>query len=442
MRIVANLMPFKGYRYDSEKAGNIGRVVSPPYYNMTDEKKAAFFEMSEYNSIKLFNGEAHETDTPENNKFTRAADYLKDWINRGILKRDDAPAIYMYEETIQVGETQYSNRSFVALVELEELGSGSIMSCEEIREISMQDRYALLTATNADMSMISCLYVERDKMLLHLMNDLAEEKPDMEFDSYEDLHQRVWVITYQPTIDLIVEQFKNLSLYITEGQTRYETCLQYRNYKKANNPEHTGKEPYNYTMVSLVNAGSDGIVILPVHRGVKCPGGFKKDFFIACAQDHFRIEKIIVDPSESSIINTMKKQIATTKHETRIAMYCGGDYFYRLTLTDKDYIKKELMPEMSKAYCALDVVVLNKLILEDIMNINEDNYDERVLATRSAATLFDNINDGEYDVMFLMNPVKTDQVRNITAADEKMPESTISMFPKPSVGVIINVKED
>lgn len=439
---MANIKPFKGYRYNTEKINHLGEVVSPPYYKIKPEEKTALFDMSKYNSVRLFSGRSYDDDTPENNRFTRAAAYLKSWIADGILKRDEQPAIYMYEETIQVGDVQYSNRSFIALMELEELGNGTIMSCEEIREVSMQDRYDFLTATNADMSMISCLYAERDKMLLNLMNDLSEEEPDMTFDSYEDMHQRVWVITYQPTIDLIVEQFKNLPLYISEGQTRYETCLKYRDYKKANNPNHTGKEPYNYTMVSLINTGSDGIVILPVHRGVKCPKGFKQDFFVSCAQDHFKVEKIIVDATEGSMVETMKKQIATSRSETRIAVYCGGNYFYRMTLTDKDYIKKEMLPDRSQAYCSLDVVALNKLLLEDILHITPETYDERVYSARSYFSLFNAVQEGQYDIMFMLNPVKMDQIRNVTAAGEKMPEKTLSIFPKPSVGVVINIKED
>lgn len=46
---------------------------------------------------------------------------------------------------------------------------------------SMLDRYELLKSTNADMSMISCLYVEPEKELFNLMNELREEKPDLEF---------------------------------------------------------------------------------------------------------------------------------------------------------------------------------------------------------------------------------------------------------------------
>ena len=142
------------------------------------------------------------------------------------------------------------------------------------------------------------------------------------------------------------------------------------------------------------------------------------------------------------IVETMKKQIATTKPEIRIAAYCGGDYFYRLTLTDKDYIKTELLPEMSKAYCGLDIVTLNKLIIEDILRVSDDEYEERVHSTRSHSSCLRNVQSGEYDIMFIVNSVKTEQIKNITAAGEKMPNQTLSVFPKPSVGVVINVKDE
>ena len=184
----------------------------------------------------------------------------------------------MYEQTIELYDTHYSNTSFVALVELEEIGKGAIMPCEKPHEVSMLDRYELLKSTNADMSMISCLYVEPEKELFNLMNELREEKPDLEFSSDDNVQQKIWKISYKPTIDFIIEHFKDLSLYITDGQTRYETCLQYRDYMKEHNPNHTGKEPYNYMMMSLSNAHSDGLVVLPVHREVKTIKNFSEFF--------------------------------------------------------------------------------------------------------------------------------------------------------------------
>lgn len=440
---MANVKPFKGYRYNIDKIEDPGKVVSPPYYNLKQEVKDSLYEMSKYNSVRLFSGRTYDDDNDNENRFTRAKKYLNDWIEQDILIRDKEPAIYMYEQTITVHETSYQNRTFVCLLELAELNEGVIMPCEEIREVSMQDRYEFLTHTNADMSMISCLYMEREKDLLNLMNELGERNPDEEFDSSDDIHHRIWRITDNKTIDYIVDHFKDMPLYITDGQTRYETCLKYRNYMKANNPDHTGKEPYNYTMVSLINSHSDGVIIFPVHRAVKLPRGFKEDFFVAGVQDHFKIEKIIVDSQDDSIPVTMKKQIATMRNDiTRFALYHGGDYFFRLTLFDKDYIKQKLLPEMSKSYCALDMVVLNKLVLEDMFRINDENYWERVIYSRSVEDCMQMLEKGECDVIFVMNPVKTEQIKNVTAAGEMLPKCSISVFPKPSVGVFINVKED
>lgn len=439
---MANIKPFRGYRYNTDKITNIGSVVSPPYYSMTKEDKDALYDKSEYNSVRLFSGIKRETDTPEDNVFTRAKKYIDEWIADDILVRDEEPVIYMYEQTIEMGGTVYSNTNFVALVELEDIGSGVIMPCEKPHEVSMADRYELLSTTNADISMISCLYMEQEKDLYNLMNELREEKPDIEFSSEENLQQRIWKISYKPTIGFIVEHFKDMALYITDGQTRYETCLKYRNYMKANNPNHTGKEPYNYTMVSLSNSKSDGIVVLPVHRGVKTPKNFSEAHFIANSQDYFKVEKIIVDSSDESLVETMIKQIATVKAETRIAAYCGGDYFYRMVLMDNDHIKKDIHPEMSKEYCRLDIVALNKLILDDVFHITEEKYEEYVNSTRSYNACYRGVNEGVYDIMFIMNPVRVEQIKNITAVGERLPEMTVSVYPKPSVGVIINVKED
>ena len=444
---MANIKPFRGYRYNPEKIESLSSVVSPPYYNMSAEEKDAFYERSEYNSVRLFTGRKSETDTQENNIFTRAKDYLTSWIENDILIRDKEPVIYMYEQTIAVAsEALYSNISFVALVELEDFGSGVVMPCEKPHEVSMGDRYELLAATNADLSMINCLYVEKEKELYNLMNELHEEKPDVEFSSSapagENLQQRLWKISYQPTIDFIIEKFKDMPLYITDGQTRYETCLQYRNFMKANNPNHTGKEAYNYAMVSLANSKSDGLVMLPVHRAVKCPRKFSEAMFLANSQDHFKMEKIIVDSGDEDLIQTMLKQIVTVKNETRISAYCGGNYFYRMILTDDDYLKKEVYPEMSKEYCKLDLVALNKLIIDEVLHVDEEHYDEYVKTSRSYNACFRSVKEGERDIMFVLNPVKVDQIRNITALGEWLPELTVSVYPKPSVGVLINVKDE
>ncbi len=441
---MANIKPFKGYRYNLDKISDVSAVVCPPNYNMSDELRDELYSKSDYNSVRIFTGKEYENDTDLDNRFTRANKALRSWISEGVLIREDKPAIYLYEQTVDMYGATYTNKNFITLVEIEELNEGNIKPCEEVHETSLKDYYDTILNTNADTSMISCLYIEREKELLNLMDEISEKEPDFEFNTKDDqsVHEKVWIIEDEKIIESVVDKFKEMPLYITDGQTRYEACLRYRNYMMKKNPNHTGNEPYNYTLVSLMNAHSDGLVIMPFHRELICPRGFKEDYFIAGVQDHFKIEKIIVDSDEIPLIDIVKQQISTTRTETKIGVYSGGDYFYRITLNDKNYIKNELLPSYSSAYCGLDTVVLNKLVLEDLLNINEENYSQRLRMVRSRYEALNDLENKKCDVIFILNPVKTEQIKNVAAEGEKLPHMTISVFPKPAVGTIINVLED
>lgn len=437
---MANINPFKAYFYNSAKVGDVSTVVAPTRYNIAEDTKNDLYKSNDYNAIRLFDGKSYPEDNETSNKYTRAADYLKKWIDEGVLKRDDEDAIYLYEETVEMNGNKYQNMTFVALLEIEELG-GDIRMCEEVREISRNDRYDLLKATNADISIISCLYMNHDKRLLSMMNTLSQSTPDFEFDSIDyGMYQRIWRIKDKKTIAQIEEIIEGSKLYIIDGQTRYMTCLQYRDFMRENNPNHTGNEPYNFTMVSLFDSTSDGVAIMPEHRKIKLPHGFSEDYFVAAVQEHFKIEKIIVDTQDQSMTETMKKQIMTKRLETKFAVYCGGDYFYRLTLKDTEYIKNKLLPQMSKAYCGLDTVVLRNLILNEIFGIEEDYADfvSTSISTNECMQAFEN---GNADVIVVMNPVKTEQIQAVTDENETLPFRSLSIFPKPSVGSIINIKD-
>lgn len=438
---MANIKPFKGYFYNPEKVKDIATVVAPTKYNMTECERDILYDMNEYNAIRLFDGRTAVTDNENENKYTRAREYLKEWIENDILVRDHEDAIYLYEETVELNGTTYQNLTYVTLLEIEELGR-DIHMCEEIREISKQDRYDLLKASNADLSMISCLYIDRNKQLFRLMTELSRKEPDVEFDSKDfDMHQRIWRITEKNIVDGVCEYMKHLKLYITDGQTRYTTCLKYRDYMRDHNPNHTGKEPYNYTMVSLFDYNSDGLAIMPEHRKIKLPNGYSEELFVALAQDHFKVEKIIVDAQDDNIANTMKKQIQTKQLNTCIAVYAGGNYFYRLTLTDTDYIKNKLLPDMSEYYCGVDTVVVRNLIINDIFGIEED-YKDLVSTTISSRESVQALENGDADVVVILNPVKAEEIEKVTDANELFPFRTVSIFPRPSVGAIINIKEE
>lgn len=434
---MADIKAFNGYMFNSEKVGDLGLVMSPPYDSLLPEEQDELYNRHEYNAIRLAKGKNFDTDSKDDNSAIRASKYLTEWIEKDVLIKDDAPAIYLYEQEVLFNKTTYSSKGLVALLKLEDFGN-HVLTCEETTPVNKKGRYELLARTKANFNMINSLYIESEKPLSRLMTEISDTPADISFAVADGSKERLWRITDKDKIDFIAKALKPHTLYITDGQNRYETALKYQAECIKNNPNHTGDEPYNYIMTLFTNAYDDSIVHVPFHRLVKFDKKFNESFFVAACQDNFKIEKIIVDTDTSEFVDTIKKQLVTPRKENRIALYCGGDYFYRLTLKDNAPVKA-LLPEKSDAYISLDVTVLNKLILEDVLNIPTEDAEERIEYTKSITEGLELVKDGTFGCLLAINPVRTEQIRAVTTSGDKMPPHSICVFPKPITGILFNI---
>lgn len=439
---MANIKAFCGYRYNPEKIENLGRVMAPPYDTVSNEEIADYFSADEHNIIRISKGVETPNDSDTDNVYTRANEYLNKWISEQILVKDDKPAIYLYEQRVNYKNTTFVNHGIVSLLELSELQDNEVLTCELPSVTTTKDRYNLLSATNANVDMISCMYIDPEKNLSSLFTEISDAKPDMEFTTEEKVidtmtTHRIWAITNPETIDFICDSMKDKTLFITDGHNRYATALEYKKYCKENDKNYSKDSGCNYILAWSTNAFGNRMVQLPVHRMLTKEKNFNEDFFIACAQDNFKVEKIIIDTSIDDMTETMKKLIATVRMDTRFGVYCGGNYFYRLSLPDKKIMKKYINGK-SMAYGNLDVTVFNKLILEDIFNISEENYDKYIRYTKRASKGVNSVSNGDMSCLFILNPVKAEQIREVALSGDVMPDRTIYIFPKPATGVIIN----
>lgn len=432
------IRPFRGYRYNEQKVGDLGKVMAPPYDSIEEYEQQELYERNEYNIVRVTRGMKYEDDTPEDSCYTRAAKYLSSWIESGVLVRDKKPAIYMYEQRLEYNHVSYSNRGFVVQMRLCDPESGPVMPCEESAYTNKEDRTKLINAVNANTSMISCMYIENERQISDCMQQISERTPDSECVIEDGTLQRLWIIDEPKDTEYIQKLLEDHTFFLVDGQNRYEIALEYAAKCASATPAHTGEENYNYIMTLLTNAYDDGLMQAPFHRLLRFPKGFKEEFFVSAAQDHFKIEKIIVDTELGEMVDTIKKQIANTRGLNRFAVYTGKNYFYRLTLTDNEFLKS-LLPEAPDSYRSLDVTVLNKLILEDIFNITEDAYIERVTYTKSITQGIGELKKGTHQCMVCMNPVKAEQICAVVTEGEKMPERCMCIFPKPASGVVVNI---
>ncbi len=89
-----------------------------------------------------------------------------------------------------------------------------------------------------------------------------------------------------------------------------------------------------------------------------------------------------------------------------------------------------------KIWRTLDVSILHKLILEKCLGITEKNLEDHVKYTRVDAEAVQLVNDGTYDLSFLINATKINQLRAIAEANEHMPQKSTYFLPKMLSGLV------
>ena len=70
---MAEIRPFRAVRYNAEKVGELGRVVTQPYDKINPEMQARYYDLSPYNLVRIIRGRQNPADSPEDNVYTRAA---------------------------------------------------------------------------------------------------------------------------------------------------------------------------------------------------------------------------------------------------------------------------------------------------------------------------------------------------------------------------------
>ena len=157
------------------------------------------------------------------------------WLDAGILKRDEQPALYAYQQTYSHGDTTYRRRGFFARVRLEDFGEdSSIHPHEQTFSGPKEDRLKLMRATQANLSPVFGLYDDKANDVTDLLFEAvahgkplaAAELPSQ--DGKSVVLSELWAVTDIAVIKDIQLMMADKHVYIADGHHRYTSCLNYR----------------------------------------------------------------------------------------------------------------------------------------------------------------------------------------------------------------------
>jgi uncharacterized protein (DUF1015 family) len=411
---MAKIYPFQPYRY-APKAGLLGDLVTQPYDKISPAMQARYLKLSPYNLVRVILGERFPGDSETDNVYTRAAGYLNNWIEEGILEREADPSLYAYFQEFRVPDSddRLVRKGFIGLGAVEDYSGGVVHRHEQTLSGPKKDRMQLLRHTLVHAEQLFMLYADPQGEIDRLLDEAAKSELIADVcDEYGAIH-RVYKISDPEMIVEIQKRMGNRKLLIADGHHRYETALAFRN-------EHPDLADAAKVQMTFVNMHSPGLRILPGHRLVSGLAGFDRESFLEKARPFFRIER-------AGSAEALKKLWAEPhKDKVRIgARFAGAEDLFLL--------------ETNRGFGQLDVRVLHENILEALLGITPEAVKEEkyIRYIRGLDAAIEEVRRGDAQVAFLLEPPSIEEVARISFSGGVMPQKSTDFYPKLLSGLTI-----
>lgn len=412
---MAIIKPFKGIRPPQNL---VEKVASRPYDVLNSEEartEATGNPMSLYHIIKPEIDFAPSTDEHEEKVYAKAAENFDLFRKKGWLVQDEKERYYVYAQTMN-GKTQYG---LVVCASVEDYVNENIKKHELTRRDKEEDRMKHVRVNNANIEPVFFAYPQNAE-LDAIVAEIIKGKPEYDFIAPGDgFSHHFWIIDDVKTIARITKIFTDIpSLYIADGHHRSAAAALVGLEKRRQNPNHTGKEEYNYFMA--VCFPDNQLTIIDYNRLVK-------------DLNHLTDEEFLVKLSSNFVIELKGNEIYKPNKLHNFALYLSGNW-YSLTAKAGTYNDNDPIG-------VLDVTISSQLILDEILGIKDLRSDKRidfVGGIRGLGELSRRVDSGEMCVALALYPVSMKQLINIADTGNIMPPKTTWFEPKLRSGLVIH----
>lgn len=405
---MAIIRPFKALRPPAELAS---QVASRPYDVLNSREAKQEAAGNHYSFLRITKS---EIDLPEGIDihsqpvYDKAKANLELFIQNGTLFSESKPCLYIY----QLLMNDRSQTGLLCVSSVEDYFNDVIKKHEYTRPEKEKDRIDHMLAIRAQTGNVFLAY--RDVMEINALISgwKAKNKPVYDFVATDGVQHTVWVIERDDVINSLVRLFETKvpNTYIADGHHRAASAAKV-------SKELPGSEDAKYFLTTIFPASQ--LSILDYNRVVKDLNDLTKEEFIGALQEDFMIT---YSPEPVTPV---------TMHE--FGMYLDGDW-YILTARNGTF------PDDPVA--VLDVSILQKNVLDKILDIEDPRTDSRidfVGGIRGLDELERRVNSGEMAAAFSLFPVTIEQLFAIADSGSVMPPKSTWFEPKLRDGLLTHL---
>jgi len=412
------MVKIKGLRGIRPRKELAQKIASLPYDVLNSAEARSIAVGNPHSFLHVVKAEIDlptDTDPYAEEVYRQAAKNLHNMLKKGWLIQDNQEYIYVYRQ-IMAEHQQYG---LVVDASVDDYLEGKIRIHELTREDKEKDRFNHVKFTNANTGPVFLTY-PAVKQIDEIVNSTARGKPTYDFTADDGIRHTVWIINNPDLIKSLIEQFERIPFtYVADGHHRSKSAAMVGKMRRQSNPEHTGKEEYNWFLAALFPHNQ--LQILDYNRLVKDLNGLSKAEFIAKISKNFEVLPV---PDHSSA-----KPISANN----FGMYLKNQW-YLLKAKSGTFNPNDPVE-------SLDVSILTSNILQPILGIGDLRKDQRidfVGGIRGLAELEKRVNSSAMAVAFALYPISITQLMAIADAGQILPPKTTWFEPKLRSGLVIH----
>lgn len=445
------VFPFRAIQYKHGK-GDVSDLVAPPYDVLDGTAKQRLLAKDRPNVVAIDLPHVPAKELGPQETYQAAGDMFREWIESGILSKREKPAIFAYRQTFQFAGATHRRVGVACTVEAVPFGpraGGGVLAHEETFSGPKEDRFALMKAARAQLSPIFGLHPDEKGTAVALTRTVMESrKPDLTARMADGVHHEVWTIDDDATIRAYADALKGEDVFIADGHHRYTTGLNYL--KHAESAGAVAQEhPARRCMIVLVSMSDPGLVIGPTHRVL---GGMRdysfEKFQAACAG----ILDITPAGGDTYAIEKEMAKLAASKPGSNVfGLYdFANRKTYVASLATPDPLRTKF-PDKPEAWRTLDVAIIQYAIVEQIAQpkLNAGmpvkwafpHSVEEVIEIGRGAETGAGGGKGFAQLALIVRPTPLSAVREVSRANQLMPQKSTFFYPKLATGLFINALE-
>jgi len=435
---VTEIYPFPGVRYNQKLVKDLADIICPPYDIITLQLQQELYHRCAYNFVRLELGRELPQDMATDNRYTRSAAILERWLEQGILVIDKVPAIYLHDHYFHYRGKEFRRRGITVRVRLEEWDKKVVRPHEGTLVEHKSDRLSLLWALQANTSPILALFEDQGKQVSSVLAAQEQSQPIISFSTSGGERHNVLAITEPETINELSNSLAHQPLYIADGHHRYESALAYQRERHACSSLVSGDEAFNFVMMTLVDISDPGLIILPPHRLVRGVSRATLNQLTTKLKSFFEIEELSLSmPDVWQQVDDLL--VAGETDEVRLVLFgVAEDRLLVLRLRDLT-TANQLMPYFhSELYKRLNVSVLDHVILEELLGVGGGREEAIIGYSYDGQDAVDRVLEQEYQLAFLLSPVRAEVIKAIADVGERMPRKSTYFYPKAPAGLVFS----